>query len=76
MFYVVRTKDYRRVIDKIVSSYQRKNIEEGTQYRVFVYSPAIETVEGQSFDRESFFQSFERRTRACVYLQEFLSFRC
>ncbi len=59
MFYVVRTKDYRRVIDKIVRSYQRKNIEEGTQYRVFVYSPAIETVEGQSFDRESFFRALK-----------------
>lgn len=74
MFYVVRTKDYTRVIDKIVTSHQRKNIEEGTQYRVFVYSPAIETVEGRSFDRESFFRALKDNQEHVYIFRNFCPF--
>lgn len=74
MFYIVRTKDYRRVIDKIVKSYQRKNIEENTQYKVLVYAPAIESMEGQGFDRESFFRALKDNQEHVYIFRNFCPF--
>lgn len=50
----IKTKDFSRVVSKIVSQIQGLNRQNNSQYEIKVYSPGIEEIEGISFKKTDF----------------------
>ncbi|MFN3263281.1 MAG: hypothetical protein ACK42C_00085 [Aquificaceae bacterium] len=67
MFYVVRTKDFKRVIAKLMRAIQEKNRTQGTQYEVKVYGLGIETFEGVDFRKEELIRDI-KEGKEVVYI--------
>ncbi|MEM5844575.1 MAG: AAA family ATPase [Candidatus Aenigmatarchaeota archaeon] len=74
MLYIVRTKDFKRVIAKIVKSIQKENIEKNTSYLIKIYSEGIETFEGETFSKESFIKNVKERKEIVYIFRNFCPF--
>lgn len=74
MIYVVRTKDFKRVLVKIVKSIRKENIEKNTAYTIKIFSEGIETFEGESFSKESFIKNVKEKKEIAYIFQNFCPF--
>lgn len=65
--FLIRTKDFRRVILKINRALQEINLSTGTQYKALVFGSGLASFEGIEFDKEKFIQSV-RENEQVIYI--------
>lgn len=74
MFYIVRTKDFKRVILKLVKKIQKKNIESGHSFAIKIYGEGIENFEGESFSKEEFIKNLKEKRETVYIFRNFCPF--
>ncbi len=67
MFYVLRTKDFKRVVQSLKETVQRENREKNTHYEIRLYGHGIETFEGVEFRKDEFIRAV-KENREIVYV--------
>ncbi|MEN3034372.1 MAG: AAA family ATPase [Aquificaceae bacterium] len=54
MIRIIRTKDFKRVLQKLQESLQEENLQNGSTYRMLVFGEGIERIEGTGFNKDRF----------------------
>ncbi len=72
-FFVVRTFDFKRVLQKLIKTIQDYNLQKNTQYRPVLYGEGIETFEGtKSFTKEELVKAVKDRQEAVFVFRNIL----
>ncbi len=75
MFYVLRTKDFKRVIQNLRDNIQRENRENNTHYEIRLYGHGIEAFEGVEFRKDEFIRAVKENREIVYVFRNFCPFR-
>ncbi|MCX8060614.1 MAG: AAA family ATPase [Aquificaceae bacterium] len=74
MIKLIRTKDYKRVLQKLQMSLQEENVETGTMYKMLVFGEGLEKIEGVIFNHDQFVRDLKDRREVLYVFRNFNPF--
>ena len=74
MFYVLRTKDFKRVVQSLKETVQRENREKNTHYEIRLYGHGVESFEGVEFRKDEFIRAVKENKEIVYVFRNFCPF--
>ena len=73
--FVVRTYDFKRVIQKLLKAIQDYNTDNATAYQPVIYSEGLETFEGQTFRLETLIKAIKNKEEKVFIFRNYMPFK-